>query len=50
VREDTLNEEEKRSLDEQGYVVLRGMFSADQATAFRQRLEELAAQEGGEAG
>ncbi|MBI3720988.1 MAG: phytanoyl-CoA dioxygenase family protein [Fimbriimonas ginsengisoli] len=50
VREDTLSEAEKKSLDEQGYVALKGMFSPAQGVAFRQRLEELAALEGEEAG
>ncbi|MCC7264717.1 MAG: phytanoyl-CoA dioxygenase family protein [Candidatus Latescibacteria bacterium] len=50
VHEDTLTGAEKASLDEQGFVVLGGMFSPAQAAAFRRRTEELAAQEGEEAG
>lgn len=50
VGEDTLSEAEKRSLDEQGDVVLKEMFTLAQAATFRLRLEELAAQEGEEAG
>lgn len=50
VGEDTLSEAEKRSLDEQGYAVLKEMFTLAQAATFRLRLEELAAQEGEEAG
>jgi len=50
VGEDTLSREERQSLDEQGYAVLSGMFSAGQAAAFSRRLEELAAQEGDQAG
>lgn len=46
----TLSAAEKQSLDDLGYVVLRGMFDAVQTAAFRQRLAELAAEEGAEAG
>ena len=46
----TLTEAEKAALDEQGYVVLGGMFSPAQAAAFRARIAELAAEEGAEAG
>jgi ectoine hydroxylase-related dioxygenase (phytanoyl-CoA dioxygenase family) len=50
VRDNTLTPEEKRSLDENGYVVLRNMFTREQAAAFIARLEELAEQEGDRGG
>jgi ectoine hydroxylase-related dioxygenase (phytanoyl-CoA dioxygenase family) len=50
VNDTTLTPEEKQSLDENGYVILRNMFTREQAAAFITRLEELAKQEGERAG
>ena len=50
VRDDTLSPDEKQFLDENGYLALPGVMSPDQVRAFTQRLEELIAEEGANAG
>ena len=50
VKEDLLTSEQKRSLDEEGYLVLPGLLSATRVEALRARLAELLAIEKGEAG
>lgn len=50
VHSDTLTEGEKRFLDENGYLPLEGILSAQQATAMRTRFDELMAAEGEDAG
>jgi ectoine hydroxylase-related dioxygenase (phytanoyl-CoA dioxygenase family) len=46
----TLTEEEKRRLDEDGFVLLHGILSADEVSRMRERLDELAREEGDRAG
>ena len=43
-------ESERRQLDEQGYLVLPGLMSREQLEALRQRVDELFAEEGDNAG
>ena len=50
VREDTLTAAEKGLLDERGYLPLTGLMTSAEVSDFRDRLEELAAEEGDEAG
>ncbi len=50
VREDTLSADEKRSLDEEGYLPLPGILTPEQVQAFRARLQALEEAEGEEAG
>ena len=50
VREDTLSAEERRSLDEDGYLPLPGIMTPAQVRAFRARLQELEEEEGEDAG
>ena len=50
LRDDTLTNEEKVFLDQQGYLPLPGILSPEQVQTFRARLEELAAAEGDQAG
>lgn len=50
VREDSLSADEKRSLDEDGYLPLPGILSPAQVQALRQRLQELEDEEGEDAG
>lgn len=50
VRDDTLTAEEKAFLDDNGYLPLRGVLSAQQVEAIRQREAELLAAEGDRAG
>jgi len=45
VREDTLSEDEKRFLDDNGYLIFPGFLSAEVVQSFRARLEELSAAE-----
>jgi ectoine hydroxylase-related dioxygenase (phytanoyl-CoA dioxygenase family) len=47
---DLLTEEERRHLDEDGFVVLAGLLDFDQVEALRQRYDELVALEGDQAG
>ena len=50
VREDTLSVDEKRSLDENGYLPLPGILTPAEVQAFRSRLQTLEMEEGEEAG
>lgn len=50
VRDDTLTEEEKAQLDRDGYLLLRDMFTKEQAARFAARLDALLAEEGERAG
>ena len=50
VREDTLSADEKRSLDENGYLPLPGILTPAEVQAFRSRLQTLEMEEGEEAG
>lgn len=50
VDESTLTEEEKQQLDDVGFVLLRGVLTADQVAAFNARLDELLIEEGDAAG
>jgi len=50
VRGDTLSDEEKHSLDENGYLLLSNMLSETQVHAFASRLDELLEEEGDKAG
>ena len=50
VREDTLSDEEKTSLDEKGYVPFYDFITQDQLSGFKERLDEIASEEGDEAG
>lgn len=50
VRDDTLSVEEKRFLDEKGYLPLPDLMLPQQTTTFIRRLEELIAEEGENAG
>ena len=50
VRDETLSPDEKQFLDENGYLPLPGVMTPDQVRAFTQRLEELTAEEGEDAG
>lgn len=50
VRDDTLTQDEKDFLDENGYLPLRGLLSPEQVEAIRARQEELLAEEGEQAG
>ena len=50
VRNDTLTADEKQHLDEQGYLPLPNILSAEQAREFRARLVEIAEAEGEQAG
>ncbi len=50
VRADTLTVEEKQFLDDNGYLPLPGIMSADQVQAIANRLEALAIEEGDQAG
>lgn len=50
VHEDTLSPEEKAFLDQNGYLPLRNLLSAQQVQAIANRLEQLAAAEGDQAG
>jgi ectoine hydroxylase-related dioxygenase (phytanoyl-CoA dioxygenase family) len=45
-----LSDSDRRHLDEQGWLAIRGLLSADQLAAVRGRVEELFEQEGAEAG
>ena len=48
VSDELLSEEEKRELDERGYLILEDLFSGEQLAAMRQRFDQLLALEGGE--
>lgn len=50
VRDDTLSREEKRRLDEDGYLTLSNMLSEDEVRAFANRLDEFLEEEGDQAG
>jgi ectoine hydroxylase-related dioxygenase (phytanoyl-CoA dioxygenase family) len=50
VRDDTLSADEKRTLDEEGYLPLPGILMPAQVQALRTRLQELEEEEGEEAG
>ena len=50
VHENTLTVEEKRTLDQQGFLHLKGILSQEQVDAINRRLEELLAEEGDKAG
>jgi len=50
VRDDTLKEDEKTFLDENGYLPLENILSPDQAADMRRRYDELVEQEGEDAG
>ena len=50
VRDDTLSDEDKRHLDEKGYLPLFGIIAPEQITSFRARLEALMEEEGEDAG
>ena len=50
VRDNTLSDEEKRRLDEDGYVTLSNLLSDDQIREFANRLDELLEEEGDQAG
>src|ERR1700712_4549500 len=50
VSEDVLSAEEKSFLDENGYLPLPGILSPDQVQAIANRLAELTAEEGDQAG
>ncbi|MFD2613897.1 phytanoyl-CoA dioxygenase family protein [Paenibacillus gansuensis] len=50
VTEALLSDEEKRSLDEQGYVLFPSVLSTEQLESFREKYEELMAKEGMNAG
>lgn len=50
VTDETLSADEKKELDENGYVVFPGILSAEQVARFNARFDELLAQEGAEAG
>lgn len=50
VREDTLTDEEKATLDRDGFLPLAGILTEEQVEQFQQRLDELLADEGAEAG
>ncbi len=50
VREDTLSAAEKEALDENGYLPLPGILTAEQVDALRARLQSLEEEEGEEAG
>lgn len=50
VRDDTLTPEEKASLDQEGYLYLRGILTREEIEALRQRQNELLAAEGEDAG
>lgn len=50
VRDDTLSQAEKDQFDRDGYLMLRDVLTPDQVARMRDRLDELAAQEGDKAG
>ncbi len=50
VKSDLLTEDERKFLDEQGYLVIRDVLSPDQVKAFSSRLDELVKLEGEDAG
>src|SRR5689334_11941700 len=50
VREDTLSTDEKQFLDENGYLPLPGILSPQQVKAIANRLDEIAVEEGDQAG
>ena len=50
VRDDTLALDEKKFLDEYGYLIIKNVMSAEKVQAFGHRLDECAAEEGDDAG
>lgn len=50
VTEDTLTDEEKKQLDEQGFIMVRNFISQEKVEQLRQRFEEIIEEEGEEAG
>jgi ectoine hydroxylase-related dioxygenase (phytanoyl-CoA dioxygenase family) len=50
VNDDTLTQDEKNQLDENGFVLLRNILSPEQVESFNARLDELLSEEGEQAG